>query len=89
MSDEHKGWTIPGEFMQQVLDQLPDGWDLTIRLESGSIRPYFFFTNDKGDDWWDKVGFSLGTYGPLDGDSVVECISGLMRLVPERGGDDE
>jgi hypothetical protein len=82
MSDEHKGWTIPGEVMQQVLDRLPDDWNLTIQLQGGSIRPYLILTNDNGDGMWND-------YGPLDGESVVDCISRLMRLVSKEGGDDE
>lgn len=72
-------WTIPGEVFQQVLDRLPDDWDLTIRLQGGSIRPYLILTDDHGDGMWDNDG-------PLDGESVVDCISRLIRLVPEEGG---
>ena len=82
MSDEHKGWTIPGEIMQQVFDRLPDDWDLTIRLQGGSIRPYLILTDKHGDGMWNNDG-------PLDGESVVDCISRLIRLVPYGGGDDE
>lgn len=76
MSDEYKQWTIPGEVMQQVLNSLPDDWDLTIRLQGGSIRPYLILTDDNGDEWWDNDG-------PLDGESVVDCISRLMRFQTE------
>ncbi len=79
MSDKHKQWTIPGEVMQQVLDHLPDDWELTIRLQGGSIRPYLMLTDDDGIGMWDNDG-------PLDKESVVDCISRLMRLFPEPEG---
>jgi hypothetical protein len=68
--------------MQNVLDQLPDDWDLTIRLQGGSIRPYIILTDDHGYGMDDNDG-------PLDGESVVESIIRLMRLFPEGVGDDE
>ncbi len=49
MTDKHKQWTIPGEVFLQVLNNLPDGWHVSIVLNSELVRPYIRLTNEDGD----------------------------------------
>ena len=81
MSDEYKQWTIPGELLQQVLDRLPDDWNLTIRLQGGSIRPYLILTDENDDGMWDNDG-------PIVDESLVDCIGRLVQLAVQEGDDE-
>lgn len=78
-----KNWTIPGEVFQQVLNILPDGWQITIKLESGSTFPYIQLTDENGDTPWDGDG-------PNDrSESLVDCIGRLILKAQQEGGDDD
>ena len=71
-------WTIPGEVIEDVFQRLPYDWELTIRIEGGSVRPYLQITTEDGMGVWDGDG-------PEDGESLIDCISRLIRTVPEVG----
>lgn len=80
---EYKQWTIPGEVFQQAISNLPEGWHLSIVLNSELVRPYIRLTDENEDTPWNADGPDA-----LD-ESLVDCISRLVQLAVQEGGDDE
>lgn len=79
---EWKNWTIPGEVFLQVLNNLPDGWHVSIVLNSELVQPYIRLTNEDGVTPWDADGPD-----PLD-ESLVDCIGRLVQLAVQENNDE-